>query len=117
MRKTASSEWRRVVPVLDRIGLLTSLDAQILCDYCVVTARLEEASRSVSIEGMVVEEVRYSPKGDEYVVTKRNPNTVLEKEFRVSALRLISELGLSPTSRARIHVPGGDVSDDDDLLD
>src|SRR5688572_20618928 len=41
-REVARREWRRVVPVLERSAGLGALDANILAEYCICVARIDE---------------------------------------------------------------------------
>ncbi len=107
VRDDAHNEWKRVVPVLDSKKLLATIDNTLLTDYCICWARLLEAERLVSREGMVLETERGWVK---------HPATTVAAGCRQQLKFYIGELGLSPSSRGRIDLPGGD-DEGDDVLD
>lgn len=118
VRKDAASEWKRVVPVLDHLGLLSTIDGGMLTDYCLCWARLLQCERALSAEGLVVE-VDITNKDGAVVgsATRRNPHSVTAKEYRSALKSFVGELGLGPSSRGRLNTGGADDSDADDLLD
>ena len=112
-REEAQREWRRVVPDLDRMGLLAHVDRGLLADYCVCWARLVECERLISETGLVTATtVVVRANGEEVVQLGRNPLSVTAKEYRSQLKHYCSELGLGPSSRGRLNVPGRDEVDD-----
>lgn len=108
-REVASREWSRVVPVLQQMAGLTSVDRSTTVDYCVCVARLEWCERQLSIEGLVTMGQRGPC---------RNPLTTIASQYRTQLKAYIGELGLSPSARGRLTPPeGGDDGDDDDPFD
>lgn len=118
VRKDAASEWKRVVPVLDHLGLLSTIDGGMLTDYCLCWARLLQCERALSIEGLVIE-VEITNKEGSVVGTamRRNPHSVTAKEYRSALKAFVAELGLGPSSRGRLNTGGAEHDDTDDLLD
>jgi P27 family predicted phage terminase small subunit len=118
VRKAAADEWKRVVPVLDHLGLLSTIDAALLTDYCLCWARLVQCERALSTEGLVVE-VDVTNKDGAVVGSRlaRNPHSVTAKEYRSALKSYVGELGLGPSSRGRLNTGGADNADDGDLLD
>jgi P27 family predicted phage terminase small subunit len=107
--EVATREWRRVVPVLQQMAGLTSVDRSTAVDYCVCVARLEWCERQLSIEGLVTMGQRGPC---------RNPLTTIASQYRTQLKAYIGELGLSPSARGRLTPPeGGDDGDDDDPFD
>src|SRR4051794_4588403 len=49
----AKAEWRRIVPELLALGLLTRIDQAALVSYCVAVAEVETATRTLEKEGRV----------------------------------------------------------------
>lgn len=108
-REVAGREWHRVVPVLQMMAGLTSVDRSTAVDYCVCVARLEWCERQLSIEGLVTMGQRGPC---------RNPLTTIASQYRTQLKTYIGELGLSPSARGRLTPPeGGDDGDDDDPFD
>lgn len=109
LREDAKDEWERIVPVLDHIGLLSTIDSTLLIDYCVCWARLLECEREISRDGLTLETERGWVK---------HPCTTVGSGYRTQMKFYIGELGLSPSSRGRLELPnGGSRGGDDDLLD
>jgi P27 family predicted phage terminase small subunit len=107
VRKDAAAEWKRVVPVLDNLGLLSAVDASLLTDYCICWARLLECERGLSQQGLT----RDSERG-----VIKNPLTTIATGYRAALKTYVGELGLGPSSRGRLVVPGTASDADDDLF-
>lgn len=107
-REVASREWARVVPVLQMMAGLTSVDRSTAVDYCVCVARLEWCERQLSIEGLVTMGQRGPC---------RNPLTTIASQYRTQLKAYIGELGLSPSARGRLTPPEGGDDDDGDVFD
>ncbi|MFF1574834.1 phage terminase small subunit P27 family [Leifsonia sp. NPDC058292] len=107
--EVASREWQRVVPILQQMAGLSSVDRSTAVDYCVCVARLEWCERQLSIEGLVTMGQRGPC---------RNPLTTIASQYRTQLKAYIGELGLSPSARGRLTPPeGGDDGDEDDPFD
>ncbi|GAA3121803.1 phage terminase small subunit P27 family [Streptomyces echinatus] len=107
-REVASREWARVVPVLQMMAGLTSVDRSTAVDYCVCVARLEWCERQLSIEGLVTMGQRGPC---------RNPLTTIASQYRTQLKAYIGELGLSPSARGRLTPPEGNEDDEDSVFD
>ncbi len=81
----AKDEWNRIVPELDRLGVLTCVDNSILVGHCSTYAEIVGCIRS----------------GEPL-------KAALLAQMRAYA----SELGLSPAARAKLAVPGRNHDDD-----
>jgi P27 family predicted phage terminase small subunit len=95
-RGTAASLWRKVAPTLARSAGLVGEQRETLVDYCVSWARIEQAERAVSRQGVVVE----TAKGN-----VRNPWTTVLNQYRAHFRSLVGELGLSPSAATRLRRP------------
>jgi P27 family predicted phage terminase small subunit len=94
----AMAEWRRLVPGLIECGQVTMADRTLLVAYCLKYAqwlRLEEDARD---EGAVVEGGSHNP-----VI---NPTCRLANQTLAVLLRAAGELGITPTTRTRVHRTG-----------
>lgn len=94
----ARDEWNRVVPELDRLGLLKSIDRSSLTSYCLVWHRLVEASRTIQREGMIVEEEMTLGRSKLYRHPALLTAEAASKELRAWA----TEFGLTPSSEQRL---------------
>lgn len=74
------AQWNKVVPELDSLGMLTKLDAAVLEGYCAIYSEFVGIVKAGGeIKSTLMGQLRY----------------------------YAGELGLSPTSRARLQVPPG----------
>lgn len=106
MAKAASAEWQRIVPELERAGIIGLLDARLLTDYCVCIVQLDAANRLIATKGFGV----VTERGEQ-----KNPAVTAANQLRGQLKFYISELGLSPTSRMRMNIPKADNGDTLDL--
>lgn len=104
---TAAALWRRNAPTLARSVGLVGEQQEVLVDYCVTWARIEQGERAISRDGMLVPGALGS--------TVKNPWTTVLNQYRSHLRALIGELGLSPASASRITRP--ESSSDDDPFD
>lgn len=94
----ARDEWNRVVPELDRLGLLKSIDRTALTSYCMVWQRFVDANAIVAREGMIVEEELTLGRTKLYRHPALLTVEVASKELRAWA----TEFGLTPSSEQRL---------------
>lgn len=90
----ARREWRRVLPELERLGLLTVVDRAALAGYCQAYARWVEAEEKLSEYGMV----GVTPSG--YV--QQLPYVSIAQKQLDLMRRFAAEFGFSPASRSRV---------------
>lgn len=103
-REVARREWGRVVPVLEKTAGLGAVDANILADYCICVARVDECERDISRRGMLIEGERG---------WQKNGSTTVAGQYRTQLRAYVGELGLSPSARGRLAAPKGDDDDGD----
>lgn len=117
LSETARAEWRRVVEVLYKVGLMTKLDVPVLAAYCDAYARWSECV------GIMAELAKRDPGTHGIVVNTTNGNPIMNpvlatlRSSRADMVRLALEFGMSPASRTRIDVgisPAGSTGDDAD---
>lgn len=89
------AEWARVVPELDRIGLLTKVDRQVLATLCQTWADYVEALAIIRREGTV----SVSEKGGAY----QHPAVGQKNAALKLLMGLWSRLGLTPSDRANMN--------------
>jgi P27 family predicted phage terminase small subunit len=90
----AKKEWKRLVPELLALGLLTKIDRAALAAYCQCWARWVEAEEKLKVEGLTIK----TPSGFE------QPSAWLTIANKALALlrAYAAEFGLSPATRARV---------------
>lgn len=107
-REVARREWRRVVPVLRHSAGLAAVDAQLVHDYCVCVARIDQCERELSTTGLLI----LGERG-----WQKNGATTIVGQYRTQLRAYIGELGLSPSARTRLATPEGGSDDDGDPFD
>lgn len=103
----ALAEWGRIVPELDRIGLLTKVDRAYLIAYCEAWATFDEARQQISRDGILVP-------GRGGMV--RNPAAFVMKDAADMMLKFGSRFGLSPSDRTRLSVESDDDGEEATIL-
>jgi P27 family predicted phage terminase small subunit len=99
----AQGEWERVVPELERIGLLSCVDGAALEGYCISYSLAVRAAKKLG-KGMTFKtQTGYMAQRPEVAIL----NNAL-KQVRA----FCAEFGLSPAGRARMAIPGEAEADD-----
>ena len=93
--------WKRLVPMLQDMELLTLADGDMLALYCQSLARLAECERVINEEGPTYK--TYTATG-ELSMIKLRPEARLSKELTATVNRLGKEFGLSPSARTYLNV-------------
>jgi P27 family predicted phage terminase small subunit len=94
--KEARKEWYRIVPMLDKMGVLGNVNTAALVVYCIAWARYMEVEKLIREGGMVTS----SEKGvGIYVSTYIR----ISNECVRIMYRLLTEFGATPSSRSRIQ--------------
>ena len=110
----AKAEWRRIVPRLDKLGMLTKVDRAALATYCESWATFVYAQRLVHEHGiLIMKKVTESIDGTIiYVQPTKNPALMVARDAADKVRQFCSEFGLTPSARTRLELP---EADDDDL--
>ena len=111
LTRLASAEWRRVVPELERAGVLAEIDRGVLVAYVTAWGHMQEAEAILKREGLI----RETKDG-----LARHPAWMVYREANRTMIAAARELYLTPTARLRIPVPRGAKDadpDGDDLFD
>jgi P27 family predicted phage terminase small subunit len=104
VRAKAASVWATTIPALVVSAGLTDPQRETAIEYCITAARIWQAERELSRQGLVVETERGMVK---------NPWVTIVNQYRSHFRSLTGELGLSPSSAARITPPDSGGEDDD----
>jgi P27 family predicted phage terminase small subunit len=101
----AAAEWDRIVPDLEIMGVLTRVDRAALGAYCFCYARWFAAEKEVESRGILIDEPITDKEGNEIGTrTKKNP-ACIEVAMALKLMKsFLVEFGLTPASRARIHI-------------
>jgi P27 family predicted phage terminase small subunit len=92
----AKKEWRRIVPELQAVGLITRIDRAGLALYCQAWGRWLEAEEALRKYGVMVK----SPSG----FPMQSPYLAVANKTMEQMRGLLTEFGMSPASRTRISV-------------
>jgi P27 family predicted phage terminase small subunit len=93
----ARAEWDRVVPELERLGLLTVLDGAALASYCAAYSAMVKAFEGLAASGVV----NLGRVGD-----TESPYLRAAKTAFAMVRAGIQSFGLSPSDRCRLVAPG-----------
>ena len=102
---TARKEWQRCAPILEDLGLLTSIDVQPLAAYCQTYADLLAARRQIQRRG------RYLTGSRGSMITA--PWTRAAKDASDRLVRYAAEFGCTPSSRRGLEVRPMKSTDDE----
>lgn len=89
----ARAEWQRIVPQLELMGIVSTVDRAVLIRYCTAWADWCDLDRLLRASGLLIQGRR-----DALV---RNPLTLLRSEAERTLAELGKELGLTPNARLR----------------
>jgi P27 family predicted phage terminase small subunit len=96
-----------VVPVLTVSAGVAEVDLNVLHDYCVCVARIDQCERALSRDGLMMQGERGWMK---------NGHTTIVGQYRQQLRSYVVELGLSPSARVKLP-PAGDDDDEDSVFD
>jgi len=106
--KQARREWKRVIALLEPLGLINKLNMAALAAYCQVYSRWIEAEKLIRKHGMIVESPNGYPQLSPYM-TIANKSLNQMKSYMV-------EFGMTPASMSRIDLKPGEVKDNMESL-
>lgn len=99
----AKAEWFRIVPELRGCGLLTMVDRAALAGYCQAWGRWVAAETEITKTAEVVLTAKKN--------AIQNPWLSIANRALEQMSKFLVEFGMSPSSRTRIHAPGGEKKD------
>jgi P27 family predicted phage terminase small subunit len=99
----AAEEWHRIVPELERIGVLTQVDGTALASYCMTFSRWVQAETEITQYGVLIKEPILDKQGG-YVGDrlKKNPACTAAMACQREMRALLGLFGMDPSSRSRI---------------
>ena len=103
----ASRKWDALVQDLDQLGILAKSDCDLMEAYCITFAMYRKALADVNKTGQVL----VVKSDDNKVEVKRNPFSVELHKYMDRLTKLMGEMGLSPSSRARVAANGQEEDD------
>ena len=116
LTNAARYEWRRIVPELEAIGLLTQIDKAALAAYCQAYGRWVMAEKKLNrLATMSPDKMAYlykTTKGDLII----NPLLSVANKAMEQMHKFLIEFGMTPSSRSRISISKNESDDPLDKL-
>ena len=97
--KIASAKWNQLCKELESMGTIATCDVDLLEMYCVLFSQYRSALASVRKTGLVL--VTREDHGKQ-VEVKRNPFETVQNKIIQQLAKMMSEMGLTATSRQRL---------------
>lgn len=94
----ARREWRRLVPILERMRVLTEADQIALANLCMLYSTMIKAQRSLEKSGLLFK--------TRSAYVQQSPLVGIIVGYVQQINRLCAEFGLTPAARTRIRVEG-----------
>lgn len=107
----AKKLWKRLVPELQRIGVLTMVDGEALAGACQSWAVYVECERLLKKEGRTYQ---YTNKAGATNLLPR-PEVAIGQRALADFRAFCSEFGLTPASRTRINTKAGRENEEDPM--
>lgn len=92
----AKTEWRRLAPILERLGVFTETDTTALTAYCEAWATWKGATQKIRQYGMVIK----TKDSDLPVVS---PYVKIAEKAFAQVKGMLVEFGMTPSSRSRVR--------------
>lgn len=99
---SARREWKRIVPELEVLGLLTKIDRAALAQYCQAWGRWSDAEKTVKEKGVL-----YKTQNGNVI---QSPMLAVANRAYDQLRLMLAEFGMTPSARARL----GTASTQDD---
>ncbi|HEX3998248.1 MAG TPA: phage terminase small subunit P27 family [Pirellulales bacterium] len=93
-------EWNRIVPELREMGVLSRADRAALAAYCTAWGRWRNAEAQVKKHGPIV-------KSPDKGFPMKSPYLTIADQAVETMRKFLVEFGLTPSSRSRIRISGG----------
>ncbi len=109
LSSSARAEWKRVAPILHKLGLLTDIDRTALAGYCESFAMWKECQKILQKEGYTVTVHQKNRKGEEVGTYFQKRPEVEIADRALSKIRdFCNDFGMTPSSRGKMTLPGED---------
>lgn len=108
--KEARAEWRRMGAELHKLGLLAEIDKGVFALYCESYSAWAQESILIQTEGTIIMTPDIKTTKKDGTVTEKkghpitNPRLILANQAKDRMLKALVEMGMSPSSRARVKI-------------
>jgi P27 family predicted phage terminase small subunit len=119
LSEVAQDEWKRMVPILLNMRVLTIADGSALAGYCSAYAQFRWAEEYIARNGAMVEEPILNRQQEVVgAKLKKNPAVAMKNESAKIMRQFLGDFGLSPAMRSKVQTmaPGNDGKDELDKL-
>jgi P27 family predicted phage terminase small subunit len=96
LKGNAKKEWNRMIEIFENMNLLTKMDRSALEQYCVCYGRWIDVEKEIVKHGTI----SISEKGVPFISPRVNLSSMMLKQMK----SFLSEFGMTPSSRTRLHV-------------
>ena len=103
----ARRAWRRLAPMLARLGVLTEADEDALALLCSALGEYTECRQAIRETGSVY--LTTTATGDTMV--RPRPEVAIASDAWRRVHRMMAEFGMTPSSRSRLQTGGNDDED------
>jgi len=112
----ARAEWKRIVPVLAAMKILTVADGKALAAYCSAYAQLAKAEAAIDKYGLICATLDQATGVAELKV---NPAVRIKSDALRHMKSFLIEFGMTPASRSKLKINASDDTPDafDELFD
>ncbi len=93
--KEAREEWKRITELLDGVGIITRVDVKCLLLWCNTWSQYRESDKALVKNGVIMLTNNGSP--------IQSPHVNIVNNCRATMLKLLAEMGLTPSSRTKVH--------------
>ncbi len=107
----AKTAWKRLIPQLDRMGVLTKIDGHALTILCQTWARWRKAEEFIQQHG---ETYPVKDENGNVRYLKKFPQVSIAESCAKTLSRFMQEFGLTPSARTRLAAPQPQDSVNDD---
>ena len=106
----AKKHWRVISKQLFDADVMTNLDIDALMLLCESYSRWSEAGKAIQKEGVIIKQKSHNGE-TEYL--KANPYLMIQQKAFDQMKAMLTEFGMTPSSRTRVRTVGKKPSDDD----
>jgi len=113
----AKEEWREMSAVLERLGILTSIDKAAFAGYCQSYAKWKRAEEFIKKFGFTYKIPKKDKEGNIVsIYIAAFPEVSIARSSLEHVRQFCAEFGLTPSSRGRISLPNESLDDEFERL-
>src|SRR5450830_364039 len=109
----AKEEWKAMSAILERLGILTSVDKAAFAGYCQSYAKWKKAEEFIKKFGFTYKIPKKDKDGDVVsIFISAFPEVSISRSSLEHVRQFCAEFGLTPSSRGRISLPSNKEDED-----